>query len=168
MSSASKNTALAFAVCVLLTGCGFHPLYGGAQEGEADAALASVQVEPIPERIGQLVANSLRDSFNPRGATVTKRYHLKVTVSAANSDLAIRRDGTASRELYTASASFSLTPIGGTGRTLGGQARSNNSYDIGENEYSVVVANDDAQTRAAEDLAQQIGQQVSLFLHQQK
>lgn len=167
MSSASRNTALALAVCALLTGCGFRPLYGGAGAAETDAVLAGIKVEPIPERIGQLVANALRDSFNPRGATVATRYSLKVNVTAANSDLAIRRDGTASRELYAAGASFHLTPLAPGLSAFGGSARSTSSYDIGENEYSVVVANDDAQTRAAEDIAQQISQQISLFLHQQ-
>jgi LPS-assembly lipoprotein len=168
MSSASRRIALALAATVLLAGCGFHPMYGGgSDDAVADAALAGIRVEPIPNRIGQLVANELRDSFNPRGAAVPARYNLKVIVSAANSDLAIRTDGTASRELYVATANFSLLPIDGHGPGLGGSARSNNSYDIGENEYSVVVANDDAQTRAARDIAQQISLQLSLFMQQQ-
>jgi LPS-assembly lipoprotein len=157
--------ALALIVCTALAGCGFHPLYGGAHEVEADAALAAVHVEPIPDRIGQLVANTLRDSFNPHGETVEMRYNLKVNVSASHADLAIRRDGTASRELYVASASFLLSAKDG-GPGLRGSARSNSSYDIGENEYSVVVANDDAQTRAARDIAQQITLQVGIFIHQ--
>jgi LPS-assembly lipoprotein len=169
MSSASARrltrAGLALVVSAILSGCGFRPLYGGSQDVEADAALAAVHVEPIPERIGQLVANALRDSFNPRGATVETRYNLKVTVNASRSDLAIRRDGTASRELYVASAGFQLSSKDGK-PALGGSARSNNSYDIGENEYSVVVANDDAQTRAARDIAQQISLQVGLFIHQ--
>jgi LPS-assembly lipoprotein len=169
MSSASvrhrTRAGLALVVCAVLSGCGFHPLYGGSQEVEADAALAAIHVEPIPDRIGQLVANALRDTFNPRGATVESRYNLKVTVYASHADLAIRSDGTASRELYVASANFQLSAKDGR-PGLAGAARSNNSYDIGENEYSVVVANDDAQTRAARDIAQQISLQVDLFVHQ--
>jgi LPS-assembly lipoprotein len=160
------RVAQALLVCAALSGCGFHPLYGGAGQVKADAALAAVHVEPIPDRIGQLIANSLRDSFNPTGVSVDSLYSLRVLVYASHSDLAIRLDGTASRELYVAGASFLLTAKAG-GKTFSGSARSNNSYDIGENEYSVVVANDDAQTRAAQDIAQQIGQQVSLYMHQQ-
>jgi LPS-assembly lipoprotein len=157
--------ALVLSVCAILSGCGFHPLYGGSQEVAADAALAAVHVDPIPDRIGQLVANALRDNFNPHGDTVAVRYNLKVIVGASHADLAIRRDGTASRELYVASASFQLLSKDGT-PGLVGSARSNNSYDIGENEYSVVVANDDAQTRAARDIAQQISLQIGLFMRQ--
>jgi LPS-assembly lipoprotein len=170
MSSPSARRAIhaaqALLVCATLAGCGFHPLYGGAGQAQTDSALAAVQVEPIPERIGQLVANSLRDSFNPTGVSVAPLYSLKVIVYASHSDLVIRIDGTASRELYVAGASFLLTSTAG-GKTFHGTARSNNSYDIGENEYSVVVANDDAQTRAAHDIAQQISQQVSLYMHEQ-
>jgi LPS-assembly lipoprotein len=169
MSSASvrhwMRAGLALVVCAILSGCGFHPLYGGPQQVEADAVLAAVHVEPIPDRIGQLVANALRDTLNPRGATVESRYNLKVLVYASHADLAIRLDGTASRELYVASASFQLAPTKG-GPSLSGSARSNNSSDIGENEYSVVVANDDAQTRAARDIAEQISLQVGIFVHQ--
>ncbi|MDB5407599.1 MAG: hypothetical protein JWL84_2511 [Rhodospirillales bacterium] len=167
MSSARRNRAIPVALALLLSGCGFHPLYGGAHEVQADAALAAIHVEPIADRIGQLVANELRDTFNPTGVTVEPRYNLRVRVNASHSDLAIRRDGTASRELYVASAGFQLVPVTAGAPSLSGSARSNSSYDIGENEYSVVVANDDAQTRAAQDIAQQITLQVGLFVHQQ-
>jgi LPS-assembly lipoprotein len=162
------RAALALAICALLPGCGFHPLYGGPQEVEtqADAALAAIHVEPIPDRIGQLVANTLRDTFNPHGEAVEPRYTLAVSVTATHSDLAIRRDGTASRELFLAYAGFQLYTKAG-GLLASGAARSNTSYDIGTNEYSVIVANEDAQTRAAQDIAQQISQQVSLVIHQQ-
>jgi LPS-assembly lipoprotein len=149
-----------------LAGCGFHPLYGGAATDEFDANLAAIKVTPIAERIGQLVANSLRDSFNPRSARVPTRYVLNVTMTNSVSDLAIRKDGTASREGYSANAAFTLLD-GQGGALLSGTARATNSYDVGESEYAVIVANQDAQTRAAAEIAQEIRAQVALYFRRQ-
>ena len=91
-----------------LIGCGFHPLYGSRQNTEIDTDLSSITVALIPERIGQLLAISLRDGLNPSGTRVHGRYVLVVTVTTSKSDLAIRSDGTASRQAYAAAASFTL------------------------------------------------------------
>jgi len=142
--------------CGALSGCGFHPVYGGANAAQFDETLASVQVGPISERIGQQVANSLRDTLNPTGERVAKRYTLAVTLYTTTGDLAIRKDGTASRELQSVSASFVLYPFKGGSAVFSGSARSLNSYDIGENPYSVIVANSSASTRAAEEISSEI------------
>lgn len=157
-------SALLFA-CVALAGCGFHPLYGQSDEsGEFDANLASVSITPITERIGQIVANSLRDSFNPIGAKVPRRYVLTVVLSTSVGDYAIRKDGTASRELLAVTGSFNMYAVGGGERpVLTGSVSIRDSYDVGESEYSVIVANGDAQKRAAQEISTDIHTRVALY-----
>jgi LPS-assembly lipoprotein len=155
--------ALLFA-CVALAGCGFHPLYAESEEsGEFDADLASVSVTPIAERIGQIVANALRDSFNPARAKVPQRYVLTVVLTTSTGDYAIRKDGTASRELLAVSGSFNMYALGGERPVLTGSVTINDSYDVGENEYSVIVANNDAQARAAQEISTDIRTRVALY-----
>jgi LPS-assembly lipoprotein len=152
--------------CVALAGCGFRPLYA-EDSAEFDEQLASVEITPISERIGQILANSLRDSFNPTAAPVQKRYRLTVTLSTATGDYVIRKDGTASRELFVVSGSFAMVPVGSIAPVLYGSVRINDSYDVGESPYSVIVSNGDAQTRAAQEISTDIRTRVAAYFRRQ-
>ncbi len=170
-SSAARNrlglVGAALLAATLLAGCGFHPLYG-EHAHEFDRDLATVRVEPIAERLGQLTALSLRDSFNPVNAQVEYRYQLSVVMQAARSDFAIRADGTASRQLYQVNASWKLTAIGADRATASGTARFSTSFDVGDDEYATIVAGQDAQRRAARDISEQIRTQLILFMRRQQ
>jgi LPS-assembly lipoprotein len=151
-----------------LTGCGFHPLYGARPNADLGVDLSSISVALIPERIGQLLAISLRDGLNPTGARVETRYVLTVAVSTGIADLAIRSDGTASRQAYSASAAFSLREVSGSRSTLlTGSARYNDSFDVGENPYTTIVNDSDAEKRAAQTISEQIRTQLAVFMRQQ-
>jgi LPS-assembly lipoprotein len=153
--------------CSALAGCGFHSLYGGPEAAQFDETLASIQVNPVPERIGQRVANSLRDALNPTGERITKRYTLAVTLTTVTGDVAIRKDGTASRQLESVYASFVLYGLNSAAPILSGSTRSQRSYDIGENPYSVLVTNADAQTRAAEEISAEIRNRLMVHFRRQ-
>jgi LPS-assembly lipoprotein len=153
--------------CGALAGCGFHSLYGGPEAAQFDETLASIQVNPISERIGQRLANSLRDALNPTGERITKRYTLAVTLYTARGDVAIRKDGTASRELESVYASFVLYGADGSGAIFSGSTRSQRSYDIGENPYSVLVTNAGAETRAADEISAEIRNRLMVYFRRQ-
>ncbi len=168
LSGAARRRRRGIAAIVIasfaLAGCGFHPLYGDlGDEGEFDANLAAISVTPISERIGQILANSLRDGFNPTGARVPTRYILTVVLQTAVGDYAIRKDGTASRELLVVGGSFSLYEKGSEKPVLSGAVRANDSYDVGESEYSVIVANNDSRARAAQDISTEIRSRVAAY-----
>ena len=162
-----SHRGAALLAAALLGGCGFHPLYG-EHRYEFDRDLATVKVDPIPERLGQLTALNLRDSFNPANAQVEYRYQLSVIMQAARADFAIRADGTASRQLYQVNASWRLTVMGASRPTTSGTARFSTSFDVGDNEYATIVAGQDAQKRAAREISEQIRTQLILFLRRQE
>jgi LPS-assembly lipoprotein len=157
---------LLLVACGALAGCGFHSLYGGPEAAQFDETLASIQVSPMSERIGQRVANSLRDALNPTGERITKRYTLAVTLTTSRGDVAIRKDGTASRELESVYASFVLYGSNGS-PIFSGSTRSQRSYDIGENPYSVLVTNAGAETRAAEEISAEIRNRLMVYFDRQ-
>jgi LPS-assembly lipoprotein len=154
--------------CLALAGCGFHPVYATSGSTEFDERLASVTITPISERIGQILANTLRDNFNPTGAKVAPRYVLTVVVQSSSGDYAIRKDGTASRELLSVIGGFNMFEVGKERPVLSGAVRTNASYDVGESPYSMIVANSDAQTRAAQEIAADIQTRVTLYFRRQK
>ncbi|MBV8653359.1 MAG: hypothetical protein JO255_17975 [Alphaproteobacteria bacterium] len=150
-----------------LAGCGFHPLYGSQQRTEVDVDLSSIKVALVPERIGQLLTISLRDDLNPNGVSVQARYFLAINVSSGVANLAIRSDGTASRQAYSASASFSLREIESSKVVVTGAARYSDSFDVGENPYTTIVADQDAEKRAARTMSDQIRTQLAVYMRQQ-
>jgi LPS-assembly lipoprotein len=164
-------TRARFAALVMLgaslAGCGFHPLYGSQKRNEVDVDLSSVKVGLVPERIGQLLTLSLRDGLNPRGVNVPARYVLAINVSTGIGNLAIRSDGTASRQAYSATAAFSLREIESNKVVVSGAARYNDSFDVGENPYTTIVADQDAEKRAAQTMSEQIRTQIAVYMRQQ-
>ena len=166
-SKARRGAALAGAL-LLLAACGFHPLYANRRSSGLDEQLASVKVAPVSDRIGQMLVRSLRDGLNPAGLKVAQRYALTMTLTRSLSDLAIRKDGTASREAYAASVTYSLQDARQNATTvLTGVARANDSYDVGENPFTSTVASSDADRKAADSMSQQIQSQIVVYLRRQ-
>ena len=67
-----RLAARASALCC--AGCGFHPLYGDARLA---AAAASIYVEPVAERDGYELRNTLIDLLGSNGQMGGKAYRLQ-------------------------------------------------------------------------------------------
>jgi LPS-assembly lipoprotein len=147
-----------------LSGCGWTPLYADPESGPADAELRAIKVAPIPERIGQNLALALRQTLNPTGEPTPQRYLLRITLQTLRQDLGVQTQGLGTRGRLDASASFFLTDSTRNIRMLSGFTHVAESFDILANEYSNVVAEDDARTRAVEELRRDIVSRLIVFL----
>ena len=156
-------TVLGIALPVL-TGCGWTPLYADPETVPADSELLAVRVSPIPERIGQRLTMGLRESFNPSGAPVPQRYTLNVTLVAVRANLGVQTTGLGTRARLDAVAGFRLLDNKSGGVLLQASSHDAESFDILANEYSNVVAEEDARNRAAEELRRDIVSRVTAFL----
>jgi LPS-assembly lipoprotein len=153
--------AAALLVCLLLAGCGFHPLYG---DSHLSPQLASIYVEPIPESTGYELRNSLIDLLNSDGEAAGKAYHLAVTLTVANQGVALQNDATITRYNDTLTATYILTDNKGqelTHNTLTGLS----SYNVATGPYATLSAQQDSDKRAAEDLAQRISLDLGVYFH---
>jgi LPS-assembly lipoprotein len=159
--------AMLLVAAASLDGCGFQPLYA-RHEKEFNADLAAIRVTTIPNRIGQLIEISLRDSFNPTDIKVEQRYNLEVLLQQSLGDFAIRSDGTASRQVYYAIANFTLRDAKTGDSVFAGTTRWNDSFNVAESEYSVIVAEDTAAKRAAREISEDIYTRVSMYFRQKK
>ena len=155
--------AVAFGAALASAGCGWTPLYADRETGPADAELQAIKVDPIPERIGQRLALGLRESLNPDGTPVPQRYRLSVLLTTLRSDLGIQSTGLASRGKLDANANITLRDIKTGATLLFTTTHVADSFDILANEYASVVAEDDARTRAAEELRRDIVTRLTLF-----
>lgn len=147
-----------------LNGCGFHPLYAPSSRAEFEPELAAIRVEAIPDRLGQILAISLRDSFNPSGDRVSARYGLRIALTTTRQDVGIRSDGTASRAEIDTTATFTLTELGSNRILLTSSARTVSGFDILTDDYATIVAEKDAKERSMHDLSDEIHTRLALFL----
>jgi LPS-assembly lipoprotein len=149
------------ALCLTLMGCGFRPLYGSAQ---LSPQMASIYVEPIPESTGYELRNHLIDLLQSDGDPAGKTYHLKITLSDTNQAVTLQNDATITRYNDTLKASYVLTdakdaPI------AQGDLSGLSSYNVATSPYSTVVARQDSDLRAADDLAERIQLDLGVFFH---
>ncbi len=148
----------------LLGGCGWAPLYADRESGPADEEFRAIRVAPISERIGQKLAVALRQSLNPGGEPAPQRYLLRATLLTARQDLGVQTQGFGTRGRLDATATFFLTDSTSGVQLFSGNSHVAESFDILANEYSNVVAEDDARTRAVEEMRRDIVTRLTLFL----
>ena len=148
----------------VLGGCGWAPLYADPETGPADEAIRAIRVAPISERIGQKLALALRQSLNPTGESTPQRYLLRVTLQTQRQDLGIQTQGLGTRGKFDAYANFALSNSTSGVNLFSGTSHVADSFDILANEYSNVVAEDDARTRAVEEMRRDIVTRLTLFL----
>src|SRR5689334_3890632 len=158
-------------LCIALTlsplaACGFHPLYAESRRVADEPALAAIKVMPIAERMGQQLELSLREQFNPRGLSVEQRYRLSVTLAVARADLGIQRDATATRGQVNVTASIVLADAKTSKVLYRGAAHSLSAFNVVNDAFAAQVAQDDSDSRAVRDLADEIRTRIAIFLQE--
>jgi LPS-assembly lipoprotein len=147
-----------------LSGCGFHPLYGtiGADPA-AQRIFASIYVEPIAhERVGYDLRNNLIDLLRAADRPQGTAYRLHVDVTETREGVALQNDATITRFDIAFTAKYELTDaklksvLKGTESTL-------ESFDVAQSPYSTLTGQQDAEKRAAQDMAEHI--RIDLGVH---
>jgi len=154
--------AFALAVLLTLTACGLQPLYGGGNGGSVATGLSTIKVAPIPERAGWLVRNALVDRLGAESASPT--YRLEVELDDNLTAFGIRGDSTATRERRTLRARYRLISISNGQVVLDATAGSDAGIDIVSSEYATVAAEQTAQERLAQAIADQMVSRLALFV----
>lgn len=155
---------LLIAICFLLAGCGFHPLYGNiGGTGKAATELGQVQIGNIPDRSGQMMRNFLIDKMYLEGRPVSPRYELAISLTETAVDLGIRKDATASRAQLNLVARYAMTDIDSGKRLVKGEAKSTVSYSKLDAQYANLVSSEDARARALREASDQIVNRLALY-----
>lgn len=157
-----SRTLLVVAVLALgPAGCGFRPMYGslGAEESFADAELARIRIEPIKDRIGQQLRNSLLARLTPRGEAADYKYGLKVILSESVNNLGYRKDNNATLANLTMNAQISLS--GDKVSLLAESVTTIVYFDHLGPRYASLATERDAEERALSQLADDIRNRVA-------
>jgi len=148
-----------------LAGCGFRPLYGTRAYGGSGAveALSQTWIDPIPDRIGQLLRNNLLDRLNPQGEPERARYRLAVKVAVSKEGLAITKDESITRFNLRVSALFVLHDAGSGQELTRGTARTIAAYNVVDSQFATLVAEKDAEVRAARELSDELRTRLAVY-----
>lgn len=170
-----KKYILVILGLLFISGCGFEPLYvqrdtmsswyfGGQIDTSISAEMALVKIEPIADRFGQQVRNSLLDLLTPKGAPKDPKYRLKAKLLRKSvTQQAMRRDITATSERVEYVMGYELWQ--GSNVVLKSSSVAYVSYDIMANPYSTTMAQKKTETDAAKIIANDIVLRIGAYFH---
>ncbi|HEY9078578.1 LPS assembly lipoprotein LptE [Magnetovibrio sp.] len=147
-----------------LSACGYRPLYG--QNTSAPAAqqhLESVNVKPIPDRVGQMMRTALTRRLSPRGAKSSHAYDVVITLDESVTTLAVERNAFATRANLTLSANYLLTRRADHATLTSGSVKSVASYNILASDFATKAAKDDSRNRAIQDVADTLRTRLAIY-----
>ncbi|HEY7945113.1 MAG TPA: LPS assembly lipoprotein LptE [Casimicrobiaceae bacterium] len=150
---------------LVLSGCGFHPLYGGAN-GAMSATLSTIYVEPVPDRLGYELRNQLIDLLDGPGTATGATYRLTLALSETTQGIALQNDATITRYNDTLKVSYTLTDRAGKTVTSGTETGLS-AYNVlpsgPQANYGTLAAQQDAEKRAAQDIAERIRLDLNVY-----
>ncbi len=161
----SSSRSLALAGLLALTGCGFTPLYAQSGDDSVAAKLDTIEVENIPDRTGQLLRQSLETQLHAAGAPSQQNYTLSVSYGIANSQIGEQQDSSFTRNRSTATANWTLSPIGDPKHSLAtGSATTEDAENIIDQQYfASQVEQSTINQQLANEIAARITQQVAVY-----
>lgn len=143
-----------------LAACGFHPLYDSG--GRLSGRLSSIYVDEMPDRSGYELRNTMIDLLGSDGRSGGKAYHLKMTLGEVAQDVAQQNDATITRYNDTLTVKYVLTDANGKELTRGVQT-SLSAYNVVASPYATLTAQQDADKRAADDIATRIRIDLGIY-----
>lgn len=153
----------------LLAGCGFQPLYGDKDYGAAGGKdLATVKINTIADRNGQILHNFLLDRINPHGRPGAPLYSLDIQLTEQKTNVGIIKDSTATLGQLASTANYTLYDLKKRVPAHSGRSRSFTSYQIVESQFATLSAEKDARERTLREIAEDITTKVAVFLASQK
>ena len=157
------KSSLIAVFCIAVTACGFQPLYGSKGSANIVTDFSDVRVEPIKDRIGQLLSNELKHLLNPLRTPINPKYSLITTLTQSTRSLAVKKTALATRANLLINSSYRLVDIQSR-ETLTSVTNSITvSYNIYSSQYATLSAEKDAIKRATKELAQDIRLQIGIF-----
>lgn len=143
---------------LLLTACGFKPLY---QDGgtEMRAVLSGVEVSPIADRLGQQMRNRLIERFDPTG---NPKYRLDVVLEQSSESYGTRPDAGTTQEQITIVAYTRLVSLIDDSVVLDEPFRARTSFDVVLSDFATVTQREDSARRLALQLAERIHRRLAV------
>jgi LPS-assembly lipoprotein len=164
-SEARRRTLLAGLLG--LGACGLQPIYGREEARKVVPVLAAIDVTQLYGRRGQYLRSYLLDELNPQGVQVPPEYQLDITLRQESNSLAIQLDNTPTRANLALGAAYILRRRADGAVVFDSAVRRVVSYNVRSDPFATLITEQDAERRAAKEVARQIRTQLSLYFAKQ-
>lgn len=158
----------ALACALLLSACGFRPLYGmnGAEPG-AQRLFSSIYVDTDDtEIVGYELRNAVMDLMHCTNDPRAARYRLKFSVRQTREGVTIAPDAAITRYDYTLNVKYTLEDAKTGKEITSGTESTLSAYDVVSSPYSTLVAQQSAQKTASQDVAQRLQIDLAIYFNQ--
>ena len=160
--------AIALLSVLTLVACGYQPLYGSKQQNIAKSDLSEVTIAAVEGRLGDSVRLHLQNEMAPFGARRAALYRLHVSLDEDRIDLGVQKDRTATRFDFRIYARIQLVSLQSNTVVFEASPHTSASYDVVASDFATLMAERDAERRAAEQLSRDITLHISLFLERER
>jgi LPS-assembly lipoprotein len=147
-------------VAGLCAACGFRPLYGSG--GANSRVLASIFVEPAADTGAYELRNTLIDLLDSDGTSGGKAYRLALTYNRTSQGIALQNDATITRYNDTLTVNYILRDAAGKELTRGTETNLS-PYTVVQSPYATLVAQREADKRSAQEIAERIRINLSIY-----
>jgi LPS-assembly lipoprotein len=123
-------------------------------------------VEPVPERLGYELRNTMIDLLDGPGTASGASYRLKLGLSENTQGIALQNDATITRYNDALTVTYELTDMAGRVVTKGtetGLSAYNVLPSSSNANYGTLAAQQDADKRAAQDIAERIRLDLNVY-----
>lgn len=143
---------------MLLTACGFKPLYQGGGS-DMQRMLSGIEVSPIADRLGQQMRNRLIERIDPAG---NQKYRLDVVLEQSSESYGTRPDAGTTQEQITIVAFARLVSLADDSVVFDETFRARTSFDIVLSDFATVTQREDSARRLALELAERIHRRLAV------
>jgi LPS-assembly lipoprotein len=150
-----------------LGGCGFQPLHGPSLSGKPmTEVLKSVDIAPIPGRVGQRIRNEL--IFDTQGGAgdggLKAEYRLDIAIKEELRNTLVSGTGDPQGQIVEVNAEFKLVRISDNVVVFQGKSAGRAAFDKVESVFADIRAKQDAENRAARTIAEAIRLRITAYL----
>lgn len=145
---------------------GFRPMYGSSELGGSNLneKLASLDIAPIPGRVGQRIRNELLFQTNGGTPPAAPKYRLEVVMRESVTATLVKTDGDALGSVYNLDANFRLIRASDKSVVLQGTSFGRAGFERFRSIFSNVRAREEAENRAAATVGQELKSRLAAFL----
>jgi LPS-assembly lipoprotein len=148
---------------ILLSGCGFKPLYGNHTIGTASSNFLHIEINSIKDRDGQQLRNELIRRLYGGNQRLAAIYRLKTELNESKSSLAVQKSAFATRGNLVKTANFSLIRTDSGASDFNGASRVTVSYNILSSEFASLLSEKNARERAVRELSEDIRVRLGVY-----
>ncbi len=157
--------ALLIVGTLLISSCGFTPIYNASQNIDVSAKLADIKISNIPDEEGQYLRNALIDRFYPDARPDNARYMLNISpINESTTNLDITKNANTTRTQLKLSTNINLIDQQSGETILSRRLSAISSYNVLTSEFATRVSAKNMRENTLDDLARQIEMRIGLYL----